>query len=498
VRRASYLASIALLATVVVSAAWMSDDAYITLRTIDNWRSGYGLRWNVAERVQSYTHPLWLLAEAAAWQLTGEPYFSSLGLSIVCALAGVLLLTARSRGRVIGVAAVLLLAVSQTFVDYATSGLETPLTYLLVAGFLAAYWKKDGTAAAPLGCFALGAALAINRLDAVVLVAPALAHVLYTRRDRWGLAVLGFAPLVAWETFSLVYYGFPVPNTAYAKLATGIPQAELTAQGLAYLSNSWRMDPVALAAIGAAIGLALWRPRAATATIAAGLALHLVYVIRVGGDFMSGRFLAPALIAAVGVLLQHPVTSVQRGAVAALMFLMVVIRGPTANARLHVRLPVPLDVLVDASGIADERLAYFRDTGLTAAIRRRAAPHHPWELAGRQARALGVTVMSLDSVGLFGYGAGPGVHIVDILALCDPLLARLPARRPWRIGHFYRDLPAGYMETLQGQQAGLPDPGLDEYYAALRLVTRGPLWSRPRWAAIARLNLRDRIYPALK
>jgi hypothetical protein len=48
------------------------------------------------------------------------------------------------------------------------------------------------------------------------------------------------------------------------------------------------------------------------------------------------------------------------------------------------------------------------------------------------------------------------------------------------------------METLQGRQAGLLDPGLDEYYAALRLVTRGPLWSRPRWAAIARLNLRGR------
>ena len=462
-RRALYVASIALLATVVVLAAWMSDDAYITMRTIDNWRSGYGLRWNVAERVQWYTHPLWLFAEAAAWQLTGEPYFSSLGLSIVCAVAGVLLLTARSSGRVIATAAVLLLAVSQTFVDYATSGLETPLTYLLVAGFLAAYWKTDGTLAAPLGCTTLGAALALNRLDAIVLVAPALAHVLYVRRDRWRIAILGFAPLVAWEVFSIVYYGFPVPNTAYAKLATGIPQPELTRQGLAYLSNSWRLDPVALTAIGGAIGLAMWRARAATATIAAGLVLHLDYVVHVGGDFMSGRFLAPALIAAVGVLLQHPVTRVQRGAVAAIMLLMVAFRAPDAGARVLSRPAVrTFDSLIDQAGIADERFVYYPDTGLLAALRRHAAPHPGSELKGRQMAEFGVVVVSRDTIGFFGYGAGPSVHVVDVFALSDPLLARLPARRPWRIGHFHREPPAGYLDALAAERAGLSDPGLNE------------------------------------
>ena len=356
-----------------------------------------------------------------------------------------------------------MLAVSQTFVDYATSGLETPLTYLLVAAFLAVYWKRDGTVAAPLGCTVLGAALALNRLDAVVLVAPALAHVLYVRRDRWRLAILGFAPLVAWEVFSIVYYGFPVPNTAYAKLATGIPQPQLTAQGVAYLANSWRVDPVALTAIGGALGLAMWRARAATVTIAAGLVLHLNYVVHVGGDFMSGRFLAPALIAAVGLLLQHPVTRVQRGVVAAMMLVMVVIRGPDAVARVQSRPAVrALDSLIDRAGIADERFYYFHDTGLLAALRRHAAPHPGWEVQGRQTRAIGVLVVTRDTVGFFGYGAGPSVHVVDVFALCDPLLARLPARRSWRIGHFHRDLPEGYMGTLAGEQAGLSDPGLND------------------------------------
>jgi hypothetical protein len=39
---------------VLVVNAWVVDDAYITFRTIDNFLNGYGLRWNVAERVQSH------------------------------------------------------------------------------------------------------------------------------------------------------------------------------------------------------------------------------------------------------------------------------------------------------------------------------------------------------------------------------------------------------------------------------------------------------------
>ena len=50
----------------LVRTAWLSDDAYITFRTVDNALNGYGLRWNVADRVQSYTHPLWMFVMTAA------------------------------------------------------------------------------------------------------------------------------------------------------------------------------------------------------------------------------------------------------------------------------------------------------------------------------------------------------------------------------------------------------------------------------------------------
>ena len=55
------LASCAAFAGLFAVFFWLCDDAYISLRTVDNWVAGRGLRWNAFERVQSFTHPLWLL-----------------------------------------------------------------------------------------------------------------------------------------------------------------------------------------------------------------------------------------------------------------------------------------------------------------------------------------------------------------------------------------------------------------------------------------------------
>ena len=71
---------------VLLRNAWISEDAYITFRTVDNFASGYGLTWNTAERVQAYTNPLWMFLVSAFYALTGEVYFTSLGLSFVASM----------------------------------------------------------------------------------------------------------------------------------------------------------------------------------------------------------------------------------------------------------------------------------------------------------------------------------------------------------------------------------------------------------------------------
>ncbi|MDB4977741.1 MAG: hypothetical protein JWN48_6082, partial [Myxococcaceae bacterium] len=59
------LGALVVLFGLVLRSAWVTEDAYITLRTVDNWVHGFGLRWNTDERVQGYTHPLWMLLLSA-------------------------------------------------------------------------------------------------------------------------------------------------------------------------------------------------------------------------------------------------------------------------------------------------------------------------------------------------------------------------------------------------------------------------------------------------
>ena len=53
-------------------------------------------------------------------------------------------------------------------------------------------------------------------------------------------------PASLWELFSLYYYGFPFPNTYYAKQYTGIPLEIYIRQGLNYITSFLLFDPFAM------------------------------------------------------------------------------------------------------------------------------------------------------------------------------------------------------------------------------------------------------------
>ena len=73
---------------VFLANAWIGDDAYITFRVVDNFVHGYGLTFNPDERVQAYTHPLWMLLLSAAYAITSDLFYTTLAISYaLCALA---------------------------------------------------------------------------------------------------------------------------------------------------------------------------------------------------------------------------------------------------------------------------------------------------------------------------------------------------------------------------------------------------------------------------
>src|SRR5512137_2398678 len=100
-----------LFTALAVQRAWISDDAYITLRTVDNFIHGYGLRWNIAERVQTYTHPLWMLLLSLFYALTREEFYTTILLSLALSAAAAGLLAFRAaRSTLTGALGVFMLA----------------------------------------------------------------------------------------------------------------------------------------------------------------------------------------------------------------------------------------------------------------------------------------------------------------------------------------------------------------------------------------------------
>lgn len=78
-------------------------------------------------------------------------------------------------------------------------------------------------------------------------------------RSVVGPLLLGFLPFFLWEAFAIAYYGFPFPNTAYAKLNSGISQSEYWQHGYWYFLNCWQNDPLTLLTIVVGLALSLFR-----------------------------------------------------------------------------------------------------------------------------------------------------------------------------------------------------------------------------------------------
>jgi arabinofuranosyltransferase len=512
---------------IVVKNLWISDDAYITFRTVDNFLHGYGLTWNTDERVQSFTHPLWLFLLSGINLVIPNIYFAALILAISCSIAAVAIFAFGIAGsRALAVLGLLALTTSKAFVDYSTSGLENPLTHLLLALFAFVYLRseQERTTFASYAITAweerllagvrrvgaripwvrrldrqdrlilllgiLAGLATLNRMDVLLIFAPALLHALWQLRRLRGvwLVAMGFVPFGLWEAFSVWYYGFLFPNTAYAKLNTGIPARDYLVYGMHYLWDSAvRFDPVLLfIPVGLCLPLVFKGRR--SVPLALGALLYLGYVVKIGGDFMAGRFLTAVLLLALILLsrIPRPTWVSLSGAALGLAFLVCALAGfVVTNATVYALRERDYHIRYYRV-IGDERSAWAGSTSIQT-IGRYAIPHDGHADQGRQARAQGKTFVIGDAVGFLGFEAGPHVHVEDIYALNDPLLARLPTGE-WVIGHFPRQMPPGYLQTVETGANVIQDPGLAAYYDKLHLITSGNLLDLNRMIAIYEFN----------
>lgn len=483
--------------------AWVCDDAYITFRVADNVVNGFGLRFNVDERVQAFTNVLWLwLLLPLKWLWRDQLQFVSavlvLSLLLSAVAIGCLMMLARTPGARMLVGTTLL--ASKTFVDFATSGLETPLTVCLLAALMVVAVRASTRVDRTANTFLLAAALLLDRLDLMVLIAPYVVHVAICagRNQGWRATgrqlVLAGLPLVLWFGFATIYYGTPLPNTFYAKVGV-VDQRAIVIQGLYYLFNAVRWDPamVATIACGMIVG---WRRGGDQRALAIGIASHVSYVIWVGGDFMSGRFLLPAFVISLGLcaLAAANWSGSRIGlplAVAAMCAILP--RSPIVELLWPTAASDYADIY-SPGHLSDERVQFQGALSWRALVRYR-RDDQPYRTADGQAFAAasadGLPVIgAASSIGWIGYEAGPNVHLIDPLGLSDAFLARLQtATRTFSPGHNARDLPFGYMAAVGCDAPDRIDSRLAPALRQVDIMVRGPLFAADRLLNIPAFSL---------
>ncbi|MEE9443603.1 MAG: hypothetical protein V3V99_13140 [candidate division Zixibacteria bacterium] len=481
---------------VVLRNAWTCDDAYISFRVVDNFVNGYGLRWNIAERVQAYTNPLWVFVLSPVYMITRNMYFTAIGVSVLMSTAAVALLAFKvARGYIIACVGILGLILSNAFIDYSTSGLENPLSFLLLALFLIFYLKQENSEEKILYISIIASLAAVNRLDTILLYLPAIIYMFWQFRNKKALLniMIGFSPLIIWEVFSIIYYGFPFPNTAYAKLNTGISVSIMSKQGFCYFANSLNVDPITIFIIGLGLIIPLVTRDKKHAMLMLGLFLYLLYIVRIGGCFMAGRHFAIPIFLATSIIM-----------ISFAHFKLVFI-GILAGISLLLGLTSDYSPIFTRynqgyndksvsfpNSITDERKFYFQSSGLINYNRNSQYwPNHGWVYEGLGVKAERKKVYVAACIGFLGFNAGPEVHIIDLNALADPLLASVPTYNRYKpsIGHFARNAPGGYQESIMTGENLLSDSSLAKYYNKLKCLIMEDIWSFERFKEIYKMNM---------
>ncbi len=464
----------------------MTDDGFINLRVARMILDGHGPVFNVGERVEATTSTLWVwLIAAGDIVLPFRMEWVAVVLGVVGAAGGLALATfgAARLQRASGATGVLLpvgalvVAAVAPFWDFATSGLEGGLTFgwLGLIGWLLCRWASSDQRLGRLAAVAIGVGPLV-RPDLALALPIVLGGVLFAQwpndraRDQLRIVGAALALPMAYQLFRMGFYASVVPNTALAK-ASGRSR---WGTGFDYLRDFvqpyWLVVPIVslVAAIGGPMVWRAWRRRerrllvALVALPVLGLADGL-YVVRLGGDYMHGRLLLPALFAlivpwaAVTVTAAGPRVGPYRATRPVAGFAGAVIICWSVISLVHLR-PGSRPVVAGlfSSDAHAGHVRAFGDHAVTTADQGW-GPDSPRlvldpDVAVYVDGPLDVTppsgvdrpVYAAYGIGVGGYALGDDVYVLDMLGLADPLIGRFEIEQPGSTGH-EKPIPAPWL-----------------------------------------------------
>lgn len=495
---------------VITLLAWQSDDSYHAYIMAKNLVDGNGFVYNIGQRATASTCPLFTLVVAAGYFVIRDMFFVSLLINIIFSVLAFRILIkdfCRTKREII--LCLLTLIGSVSFVSYTTSGLENSMLFFLGACFAKLYFGSERYNAKTMLVLALLVALiAMTRMDAVLIFVPMALYVYLGKRDgvsfgkAVGLGILGLLPFALWMLFSTFYYGFPFPNTAYAKLGTDIALKDYLIRGIRYYTNAAFCDPIVLIVPLVVFIAAIVVRKAQYIICMMGPLIYGLYLLYVGGDFMMGRHFTLMFFISLICYMDiknREFTELGRGAAFNRRFTGIIIASLIYSCTMDVITDQFLFGRTFGSPISDERAGYFTTASLFNNVYSliktgELCIQDTWNEEGvdelREKEMQGGILESVPGITKY---YNNDLYLNDLYALGDPYLAHLPAVKEngWRIGHMWREAPQGYTEFIMYGYTprSIKNEDARKYYEIIDEITRGDLFDAGRIQKIIDINL---------
>lgn len=430
---------------------FVQDDAYITLRYVDNFINGNGLVFNIGEKVEGYTNFLWVILLSIAG-LAGQLFSIKVDMPLITQLfsqfsaIGILLLSfffskkfytkflseqdsAKPIPYLISLIPPFIISYAAPFLYWGISGMEsalfTFLTCLSVYRYLFKTKKSDLI-------FVITSVLnSLLRPEGILIFLLIVSHsylknylpVLKTKdelRNPDSIIVrkeiiLYLVPILLYLVFRYVYYGYLLPNTFYAK--TGFNLEHLN-RGVEYvlsgIKNNFLYGLLFIIPL-----INFWKDtlRKETYFFYFFVTTYLFFIILIGGDVLPiDRFFLPILplVIIFSTITIYHVTFLRTSSVKKYLLI--------ASVAI-----IYTSVVISSyfNNYPEMKLKRSYEVGLVTKMK----VYADWiKEIGSKDKSGDVKTVALSTIGAFSYYSG--AKVIDIVGLTDKYIAHNPKEVP--------------------------------------------------------------------
>lgn len=465
----------------IIDRVWVAEDAYITFKHIDNLFAGNGLTFNIGERVEGFTHPLWAFLLIGLRFLGVPNHLGAILLGIFFSIGGLILAYRFFQIKITGTIFILpaLLISNPGFRDFSTSGLEFSLTFFLLIAFYIFVLGRE--IQNQIVAFLILSLLYLTRPEFGLLLfyyGCMLAYSFQKKRDFKSIVRISIPVILiagGYHLFRFYYYSDIFPNTYYAK--SGGDSNYL--QGLRYIAHTMRYSPLL---IPFAIAFIVLTPSVVNKENTQikflsrdffGLLLMVFYIIRIGGDFMAFRFLLPS-IAIFALFSQFYLNKWWTSKNFPEKYSLILNGLLLVSCAYYIFAAKKIPLV--KGFIVDERQVYTRDLN-QGLISRFKEIKYPWYVEGLKVRELASCLKYKNFIitnsvtnakcstglglGYYSVAAGTNVVIIDELGLTDKFIAKQKRSDNFRPGH-ERSVGLDYLVERGTLFCSLNNPEYDE------------------------------------